>query len=131
MKTDAQPGRSGKRKNGYALEPALLAFSLVLLLCAWAVLCLQSKSALLQAARRSSLDLAVLDRAREYAGECSWARRCAVSAPASAFTETIEGIPVQFRDETTLVHADYKDGSARITLEIFYDTQGILRVEYR
>lgn len=131
MKTRQVPGKSAKRQNGFALEPALLVFTLVLMLAGYAALSIQSSGLLLQAAHRSEMDLAVIERAKRYAGECSWARRCSTSAPPSSFLETIENIPVTFKDETTLIQASYTDRDVSVTLELYYDSTGIIRVEYR
>lgn len=128
----ASDERSGDQNNAnaYALESALILFGLVLLFCAFVCVCLQTRAALIQANDRSVLDLAIIERAREYAGECAWSKRCQTSAPPSSFHETIYKRDVLFRDEGTRICMQYTEQNETYRIELYYDQTGIIRVEY-
>ncbi len=116
--------------NAYALEPALILFGLVLLFCAYVCVCLQTRASLIKANDRSVLDLAIIERAREYAGECAWSKRCQTSPPPSSFHETIYKRDVLFRDEGTRIRMQYTEENQTYRIELYYDQSGIISVEY-
>lgn len=118
------------QSNGYILEPALILFSLSLLFSLYAAAAVQSKSALIQASRRSRIDLAIIQRAAELAGDLSWSRRCLQDINLTDRHETIAGIPVAFRDHQSYLEASYSQNSRTFHIDLYYDEDGILKVEY-
>ncbi len=120
-----------KSANGYILEPALILFSFVLLFSTWSLLCVHSRSALIQASKRSSLDLAILEKAKEKAGDLSWRRRCGMEEMETATTEIIQNHTVQFRDHTTYLQTSYQEEGRTFSMFIYYDESGLIKVEYK
>lgn len=119
-----------KKKNGFALEPALVLFSLVLMVSVWVCASLQARSALLAASGRSDIDLAIVERAKQFAGECAWSRRCQTAAPQKIFLETIQAHDVLFKDESSRILAQYTDHGHKYKIELYYDETGIIKAEY-
>lgn len=121
------PSRSA---NGFILEPVLIVFLFTLLFALYAAYSVQSRAALLQASRRSQLDLAVIERGKFIAGEIAWRRRCSMEAYDAERTETILGTAVSFSDCTTYLQAEYKGQNKTFCINLFYDEDGVLKVEY-
>lgn len=119
-----------KKKNGFALEPALVLFSLVLMVTVWVCASMQARSALLAASERSDIDLAIVERAKQFAGECAWSRRCQTAAPQKVFHETIQAHDVLFKDESSRILAQYMDHGHKYKIELYYDETGIIKAEY-
>ena len=117
--------------NGFALEPVLILFLFTLLFSAWAALTIQSKAYLLQANRRSELDLAILERAKTIAGDLSWQRRCALDLDSTSRNETILDHHVSFRDQTTFLECSYTENGRKFVFDVYYDQTGIIKIEYR
>lgn len=122
--------RCSARRNSYILEPSLILFSLVLLFSSYLALVIQNRAALVAASDRSTADLLMIDRAKAFAGERSWSRRCQTIAPAQAFHETVAGKNVLFKDESTRIVITYEDRGQKFKMYLYYDDNGILSVEY-
>lgn len=95
------------------------------------MLCIQSRLALLQASKRSSLDLAILEKAKEKAGDLSWRRRCGMEEINPHTTEIIQNHMVQFRDHTTYLQTSYKENGKTFSMFLYYDESGLIKVEYQ
>ncbi|MBF0580605.1 hypothetical protein IM774_12775 [Erysipelotrichaceae bacterium RD49] len=119
--------RSG---NGYILEPVLIIFLLVILFSSWTALTIQSKARLLEASRRSDLDLAVLERAKIIAGDLSWKRRCNLAHENQSQNETIGNHQVVFRDQNTFLECSYQEEGKSFLFDVYYDETGIIKIEY-
>lgn len=102
-----------------------------MLFSAWCILCVHSRGALIQASKRSRLDLAILERAKEKAGEISWRRRCGMEEIETTTTETIQNHTVQFRDHTTYLQTSYKEEDRTFLMFLYYDESGLIKVEYQ
>lgn len=120
-----------KLANGYILEPVLIVFSFVLLFSIWSTLCVQSRLALLQASKRSKLDLAVLEVAKIKAGEISWQRRCNLEEQDLDTTQMIQNHQVSFRDYGTYLKASYQEKKRTFSILLYYDESGLVKVEYQ
>ncbi|MDE5757587.1 MAG: hypothetical protein K2H85_03130, partial [Allobaculum sp.] len=95
------------------------------------VLCVHSHSSLIQASKRSRLDLAILEKAKERAGEISWRRQCGMEELETTTTETIQNHTVQFRDHITYLQTSYKEEDRTFSMFLYYDESGLIKVEYQ
>ena len=77
------------------------------------------------------MDLAILERAKERAGEISWRRRCGMEELETTTTETIQNHTVQFRDHITYLQTSYKEEDRTFSMFLYYDESGLIKVEYQ
>lgn len=77
------------------------------------------------------MDLAILEKAKEKAGEISWRRRCGLEELETTTTETIQNHTVQFRDYTTYLQTSYKEEDRTFSMFLYYDESGLIKVEYQ
>ncbi len=130
-KKGADRQKHSESLNGFVLEPALILFLFTLLFSSWTALTIQSKACLLQANRRSELDLAILERAKTIAGDLSWQRRCALDLDSTSRNETILDHAVFFRDQTTFLECSYIENGRKFIIDVYYDETGIIKIEYQ
>lgn len=122
---------ASKLANGYILEPVLIVFSFVLLFSIWSGLCVQSRLSLLQASKRSQLDLAILEIAKSKAGEISWRKRCGLEKEEQNSTQIIQNHTVFFRDHGTYLESSYQEEERKFSIRLYYDESGLVKVEYQ
>lgn len=124
----SKPSRSA---NGFILEPVLVLFILALLFSAYVSSAIYSRGHLIQAARRNSLDLAIIEQAKYIAAQSAWYRRCQIeqSEPVDLSCK-IQNTEVRFVDRTTLIECSYHDQQKSYRIEVFYDQSGIIKVEF-
>lgn len=117
--------------NGYILTDALCLFALVLLLCASLMVTCQKELLLAKADKQNQLDLAVMEQAKDYAGRCSWRKRCLNDyEPLDPETVQIQECWFELSDQSTYVQARKMDGADSYVLNLYYDQSGIIKAEY-
>lgn len=109
----------------------MVLFVFVLLFAAWVAINVQARSYLLGAARRSDIDLAIIERAKSVAGDLAWKKRCGIElGDQQEFTESLKSRQVHFRDVNTYLECSYTDQDEKFRILVFYDATGIVKVEY-
>ncbi len=119
------------KKNGYILEPVLIFFLLGMMVCAWISMMAMEKRELNKAVVRSDFDLKVIEQAKERALELSWLKRCHLEN-SEGWMESIEvdGISVDLINRKTCLESRYRQKGKTYSILLFYDEQGIVKVEY-
>ncbi len=119
-------------KNGYVLEPVLIFFLLTLLMCSWLCMLSSQKYLLTKAIRQSDFDLKVLEEAKEKTLELAWKKKCHLD-PGEEMIQTvqIDGVSVNFINRDTCLESRYRQGDRIHSILLFYDEQGIVKVEYQ
>lgn len=130
VKASSASGRTGRVSNGYILEPVLILFVFILLFSLYAALAVQSRAALLQAGKRSQSDLLIIEEAKYLAGEIVWKRRCSIDSASLDLQKTVAGKNVQFTDRQTYLHASYQEKDRSFHIDVYYDEDGIVKIEY-
>lgn len=103
----------------------------VLLFSTWTAIQVEARSHLLRAARRSDIDLTIIERAKYVAGDLAWKKRCGLElGDQQQFMESIKSKQVHFRDLDTYLECSYVDQDETYQILVFYDAQGIVKVEY-
>lgn len=103
----------------------------VLLFSTWVAIQVEARSHLLSAAKRSDIDLSIIERAKYVAGDLAWKKRCGLEfEDQQQFNESIKDKNVYFRDLDTYLECSYVDQDQTFKILVFYDATGIVKVEY-